>query len=115
LINSYYVRESVRDQENVALAPMMMDLIAQNEMTLKDAFRAYEPEGQQPRLGGRGAYPASMLGASRATRGMEAEDAGSTIGAKRDHGSNEERRELENRKIELMTQWLRVRLQRGEV
>ncbi|GAA2416638.1 hypothetical protein GCM10010420_53620 [Streptomyces glaucosporus] len=129
-----YVRESVRDRENVVMAPMVLDLIARGAMTWNEAFRMYEPDTQGvQRVGGRGMYPASMEKASRATRGLEAEDQNiplfSSVDEKRireeavrgtlgplnesikKYGTEEERRELEKRKIELVTLWLQSRLQ----
>ncbi|WP_302186089.1 DUF4157 domain-containing protein [Streptomyces sp. AC550_RSS872] len=155
-----YVRETARDPENAALAPMTMDLIAEGKMSFEEAFAEFEPDPtQQPppappakpaktkdgkprrrrkpklkprRIGGRGRYPASMEGATRATRGLEAEDrqeslptaeeesrilterVRGTVGplraSQRQHGSAEERGELSFRKIDVMTRWVVMKL-----
>jgi thiamine phosphate synthase YjbQ (UPF0047 family) len=126
-----YVRESVRDRENVALAPMVVDLIAAGKMKWDDAFSLYE--GDAGRTGGRGMYPASMENASRATRGLEAEDARVTLPTSADeerirqervrgtlgplnesierYGTEQDRREMESRKVELITRWIEVHVQ----
>lgn len=126
-----YVRESVRDRENVALAPMVVDLIARGEMTWDEAFSIYEEDAG--RTGGRGKYPASMENASRATRGLEAEDAGAALPTSAEeerirqerargtlgplnqsierYGTEQDRREMENRKVELITRWIEVHVQ----
>ncbi|MFF9511018.1 DUF4157 domain-containing protein [Streptomyces sp. NPDC014724] len=135
LIWLMYVRESVRDRENVALAPMTIDLIQRGEMTWEEAFKIYEPSSPEVapgRPGGRGTYPASMRNASRATRGLEAQDRGVTLWSTadeerirrdavrgtigplndsiREHGTQEERDELQRRKVELVGRWLEVRM-----
>jgi hypothetical protein len=157
-----YVRESARDPENAALAPMTMDLIAEGRMSFEEAFAEFEPDpAQQPppppasrkpkeakdgkrkrrrkpkliprRTGGRGRYPASMAGATRATRGLEAEDRGErlltaaeegriltervrgTVGplreSQRQHGTADERRELEFRKLDVTGRWIVMKLE----
>ncbi|MEX2982285.1 DUF4157 domain-containing protein [Streptomyces sp. C36] len=134
-----HVRESVRDPENVALAPMTLDLIANQRLTVDDAFQSFaDPSarpGSQPRVGGGGLYPASMEGAYRATRGLEAEDSGRTLAdraeeervkahgdaeekrrlddAQAEFGSHDERRELESRKLEIITRWVTMKLEMG--
>ncbi|MFD5058179.1 MULTISPECIES: DUF4157 domain-containing protein [unclassified Streptomyces] len=111
-----YVRESVRDPENVALAPMTMDLIARRQLTFEQAFAEFEPDDGKKdsppkRPGGRGRYPASMEGAAPAVRGLEAEDANEPIRGAKQHGTEEARRELESRKIDLATRWFTMRLE----
>ncbi|MFF8353357.1 DUF4157 domain-containing protein [Streptomyces chartreusis] len=156
-----YVRETARDPENAALAPMTMDLIAEGKMSFEEAFAEFEPDpSQQPppappaqparkkngkprrprkpklkprRVGGRGRYPASMEGATRATRGLEAEDRLETLptaeeegrileervrgtvgplrASQRQYGSSEERSELSFRKIDVMTRWVVMKLE----
>ncbi|MFI6007773.1 DUF4157 domain-containing protein [Streptomyces sp. NPDC051243] len=113
-----YVRESVRDPENVALAPMTIDLIARGQMTFDEAFAEFEGADRQresrTRRGGRGRYPASMEGAAPAARGLVAEDRNEPVRVA-EHGKEEDRRELEARKVELVTRWLEVQLSsRGE-
>ncbi|CAL9325343.1 eCIS core domain-containing protein [Streptomyces sp. SudanB182_2057] len=114
-----YVRESVRDPENVALAPVTIDLIARGHMTFHEAFAEFEGEDgtveSRTRTGGRGRYPASMEGAAPAARGLVAEDRNERLRVA-DHGREEARRELEWRKVDLVTRWLEVQLRsRGEV
>jgi hypothetical protein len=106
-------REGARDTRVVAHAPMTMDLIMRGDMSFNEAFAAYEGDGTRAgrtRIGGRGAFPQSMEGASAATRGLAAEEAGirpSEVG-----GSTEaKRRELEWREQQLAVRWVTVRLQ----
>jgi hypothetical protein len=113
-----YVRESVRDPENVALAPMTIDLIARGQMTFHEAFAEFEGDDgtveSRTRTGGRGRYPASMEGAAPAARGLVAEDRNERLRVS-EHGREETRRELEWRKVDLVTRWLEARLRsRGE-
>jgi hypothetical protein len=130
-------------------------------MSFEEAFAEFEPDpAQQPpppasrkpkeakdgkrkrrrkpkliprRTGGRGRYPASMAGATRATRGLEAEDRGErlltaaeegriltervrgTVGplreSQRQHGTADERRELEFRKLDVTGRWIVMKLE----
>ncbi|HEU5161289.1 MAG TPA: hypothetical protein VFU43_30130 [Streptosporangiaceae bacterium] len=133
-----HVRESVRDPENVALAPMTLDLIEKGHLTFEEAFAAFERPGNPSapwRTGGGGLYPASMVGAYRATRGMEAERAGRDLLDRAEeerisregtaderrmrdaqvaaYGTADERRDLELRKTDIISAWIEMNLKSG--
>jgi hypothetical protein len=100
-------RESHRTEGNVAMGPMTVDLIAQGNMSFKEAFTAYEKGGDDPRFGERGAYPQSMKGAPAAERGLAHAEDRPMRGTTR--GSVAARAELKRREIELVTRWVETK------
>lgn len=102
-----FVRESHRNQGNVAMGPMTLDLIRSGNMTFDEAFKAFEPteEGGTPtKPMGRGAYPMSGIGAPAAERGLAFEEDRPMIGKSK--GKVENRRELQRREVELVSRWV---------
>lgn len=102
-----FVRESHRNQGNVSMGPMTLDLIRSGNMTFDEAFKAFEPteEGGKPtKPMGRGAYPMSGVGAPAAERGLAFEEDRPMIGTSK--GKVENRRELQRREVELVSRWV---------
>ncbi|NWF25890.1 DUF4157 domain-containing protein [Streptomyces sp. PKU-EA00015] len=99
-----FVRESHRNTTNLGYAAMTTDLLSfgaeRGGLTPHDAFAAHE--GQ--RLGDRGWFPMSMLGAARSARGLEEEEVQQqTTGLS---GSKAEREELKYREEALAEKWV---------
>ncbi|MBB5122014.1 eCIS core domain-containing protein [Streptomyces eurocidicus] len=101
-----FVRESVRNPANLGFAAMTLDLVhrgpGQGGLTVHEAFAQHENTGRQ---GGRGSFPMSMVNAVRATRGVEAEEAGLPTGKTHQGGTRAERAELRKREVEMAEQW----------
>ena len=100
-------RESHRAQSNVVLAPVLLDLIAGGHMTFEEAFSGHQADGDDPRIGGRGAYPQSMIHASAAERGLALEEGRPVRGTTT--GTAAERAELKRREIALITRWVETK------
>ncbi|KAB1150551.1 DUF4157 domain-containing protein [Streptomyces luteolifulvus] len=103
-----FVRESHRNPTNLAYAAMTADLLAygpdRGGLTPHQAFAEHEGK----RLGGRGRFPMSMVGAAPAAQGIEQEEVeGQTKGLK---GSKAQREELKQREGELAERWLLARM-----
>lgn len=60
-----FVRESVRNTTNIAMAPMAISLMEGNQASSADLFSKYEDKNNH-RIGKRGIYPMSMQGAPAA-------------------------------------------------
>ncbi|MFI9309551.1 eCIS core domain-containing protein [Streptomyces triculaminicus] len=101
-----FVRESVRNPANLGFAAMTLDVVqrgpARGGITLQQAFAEYEGT-KVP--GERGRFPMSMKKAVRATRGVEAEEAGEKPGTTAHGGTPEERAELKRREVAMAEQW----------
>lgn len=124
--------ESARNPANLALAPMMLDLVErgpeQGGMTFQSAFAdpargpatAVERPGYTFRHGGGGAFPMSMQGAVEASRGVDRQ-LGFTprpgVGATGDlPGTEAARDDLAQREIDLVVRWVNaVGIQGGEL
>jgi hypothetical protein len=104
-----FVRESVRNPANLGFAAMTTDLVqrgpSRGGMTWRQAFAEFEDGGA---TGGRGRFPMSMRNAARATRGVEAEEAGKPPGPVHKGGTAADRAELVRRETELAEAWARA-------
>ncbi|WP_406835059.1 DUF4157 domain-containing protein [Streptomyces sp. AHU1] len=104
-----FVRESVRNPANLGFAAMTTDLVqrgpSRGGMTWRQAFAEFEDGGA---TGGRGRFPMSMQNAARATRGVEAEEAGKPPGPVHKGGTAADRAELVRRETELAEAWARA-------
>jgi hypothetical protein len=97
-----FVRESVRNTTNVAMAPMAMSLVEQRDSDLDELFT--EHEGNGDRTGGRGIYPMSMKGGPAA-----AADIDSGVNRQPESEPYIRRAELEAREEELAERWMKSR------
>ncbi|MFJ8635792.1 DUF4157 domain-containing protein [Streptomyces sp. NPDC093568] len=108
-----FVRESHRNPTNLAYAAMTADLLTygpqRGGLTPHQAFAEYEGV----RLGDRGWFPMSMLGASAAAQGNEQEEVGKqTSGLK---STKAKRDELKKREGELAERWLLARMNMEDI
>ncbi|MEV5971700.1 hypothetical protein [Streptomyces sp. NPDC051921] len=125
------VRESHRNTGNLAFAPMTIDLVAAGEMSWGEALNRYRAKGPEERLGERGEFPMSMVGAQAAAASqeeanLEIPDAPhpSTVGqdkgkamthTKEQYKSILIQRELADREIALAERWVRAKIEAGEL
>ncbi|MGW8887828.1 eCIS core domain-containing protein [Streptomyces sp. NPDC055749] len=102
-----FVRESHRNPTNLAYAAMTADLLTYGSerggLSPHQAFAEHEGK----RLGGRGQFPMSMVGASPAAQGNEEEAKGQKTGLK---GSKAQRDELKQREADLAEKWLLAKI-----
>ncbi|MFF2190731.1 DUF4157 domain-containing protein [Streptomyces sp. NPDC058155] len=97
-----FVRESVRNTTNIAMAPMAMSLVEGSDADMDELFS--EHEGANGRFGGRGIYPMSMTGAPAAAADIDSEQ-------NRLPGGEPyiRREELKAREEELAERWIKMR------
>lgn len=109
-------RESIRNPTNIVQASMTLDLIAnpRDPMTWHEAFAGYQGTD---RLGGRGAFPMSMVGGNPAARELNNEYQRRLTGAPQPEGKPLSSKELKDlnyaqelvqREQALTDRWLRI-------